>query len=85
MRPSPRDLRQYHLMNRSIELYRSKSLPLITLHGNLEFLLDNLDTPETGWRDEFRTLCNDLEMVYAIMLDEERNELILQPDLAKGC
>ena len=75
MNISPYDLRQYRLMHQNIEGYQNERLSLNSLVNNLEGLSDSLENPGQVWREEFRTLCNDLEMIHAISLDEGKGEL----------
>jgi hypothetical protein len=64
-----RDQRQYALMGDRLSSFRAGSLDLGRTLADLRGLQDALDLAPEGWRDEFQTAWNGLELMYAVAID----------------
>ena len=69
------DRRQLTIMLDRLECFCSNKLSLHKLIQDLSSLLDALNDIDEEWKTDFRTIWLELEIVYAVMLDEEKNEL----------
>lgn len=72
------DERQLNIMIQKINSFKSGDLFLSYLINDLEALLNVLEEKDDNWEAEFRTSWLDLEVVYALALDDNRTTLDLE-------
>lgn len=66
------NLRQLRLMLSFIDEYKTEQSGLGSLVSNLEALRSTLESPDASFIESFEPLWSQLEVTYAMMLDEER-------------
>ena len=67
--------RQYKLMLQKVLLFRQDKIEIPDLINGLDGLLNALEDPNPNWKDTFQTEWWELEKVYSIALDQEREYL----------
>ena len=66
------DARQLNIMMAKINAYQNGKLHIHDLIYDLEGLLNALTDIDENWKEEFKSFWQDLEVCYAVALDEEK-------------
>ena len=66
---STSELRSIKLMQEAFDLFRHEKIDLFDLINNLIGLSNTLESPNSHWKDAFRSEINTLEMLYDSMQD----------------
>lgn len=67
------NLRQLQLMIDKIYRFKEGLIGLDELIQDLEGLLNALENFDTDWKEDIRSYCIDLEVIYAVALDRDVN------------